>query len=55
MYKLLFTNNSRLVNKKQAYLNNFVNDLKEKNNIENNFLFNLKNIFVFKDIRNPNI
>lgn len=29
-----------------------MNDLKEKNNIENNSLFNLKNVFVFKDIRN---
>ncbi|MGE4443977.1 MAG: hypothetical protein AB7E37_03220 [Candidatus Altimarinota bacterium] len=52
MYKGLFTNNSRLVNQKQADLNNIVNNLKEKNNIENSSLFNLKNIFVFKDIRN---
>lgn len=52
MYKWLFTNNSRLVNQKQADLNNIVNNLKEKNNIENSSLFNLKNIFVFKDIRN---
>jgi len=52
IYQTLFTNNSRLVNKKQADLNNKVNNLIEKNNLENNSLFNLKNIFVFKDIRN---
>ncbi len=52
LYQTLFTNNSRIVNQKQADLNNIVNDLKEKNNIQNNSLFNLKNIFVFKDIRN---
>lgn len=52
IYQTLFTNNSRLVNQKQADLNNLVNDFKEKNNIENNSIFNLKNIFVFKDIKN---
>lgn len=51
-YQPLFTNNIRLVNSKQESMVNLMNNSFENIFATNSSIFNLKNIFVFKDIRN---
>jgi len=52
IFKELFTNNVRLVNDKQGNLYDELNNASNVNRLFNVSIFNLKNIFVFKDIRN---
>lgn len=52
-YVSLFSDNSRLVNEKQAFLINSLILLDNKTFLSKAFLFNLKNIFVFRNVKNP--
>lgn len=51
-YRSITEANSRLVNKKQSNLTSLINTTTQYENFWNLLLFGLKNIFVFKDVRN---
>lgn len=51
-YQSIFSSNSRLVNTKQANLYSTLQAVKSSDLLINTALFNLKNIFVFKDVKN---
>ncbi len=54
-FKEIFSNNVRLVNKKQAKLFDGVYDLSGNGNLSNLYLFNGEDIFVFKGIKNDDV
>ena len=52
IYQTVFMANARLVNKKQSTVNDMMHKFTSYS-IDNLNIFNLKNIFVFHDVRNP--
>ena len=52
IYRSVFMTNVRLTNTKQLEINRVINKI-PLYNIHNSLIFNLKNIFVFHDVRNP--
>ena len=52
IYRNVFIANVRLTNAKQSEINRVINKI-PLYNINNTLIFNLKNIFVFHDVRNP--